>query len=420
MGQSRISGYPRRLKSQRIMNLMPPPPAKRIVLFEESEFLERVGRAKRRMQEAGIDLLLVSSPANQFWLTGYDGCSYYTPQMVLLSMDEAWPIWFGRKMDAVGARFTVFMDDSHIIPYPDEYVGSRDRHPMEYLASMIEDRGWSRSRIGVETDDYYYTARWHQILTSRLPNADFVDAFLLINQARMRKSPKELRYMAEAGEIADASMKAAVKACEVGARQCDVMGALYQVTVGGTDRVGGTFPCKPPNAMVGELCSAPHLSWTDEPLRPDDIYYIEQGGVRHRYHVPLSRCVSLGKPSQKILDTVSVIVEGLEAALEAVRPGAVCAEVESAWRQVISRHGIEKDSRIGYPVGIGYPPTWGELTCSFRQGDRTVLEPGMTFHCIPALWLDHYGLVVSETFAVTERGAEAFTATSRELFIRGA
>lgn len=391
---------------------------KKIVLFGKGEFAERVARTKARMEKAGIDLLLVASPANQFWLTGYDGCSYYTPQMVLLSLDDEAPIWFGRRMDSVGARFTVYMDDDRIIPYPDEYVASRERHPMQYLAKIIRERGWAKKRIGVETDDYYYTARWHDILTSSLPDARFVDAFLLVNWARMRKSKREIQYLREAGQISDASMAAAVRACRVGIRQCDVMAALYKVTIGGTKTVGGTFPCKPPNAMVGELCSAPHLSWTDELLKPKDLYYIEQGGVRHRYHVPLSRCVYLGKPSGKMLDTVAVIVEGLDAALAAVKPGAVCEEVEAAWRKVISRHGIVKDSRIGYPVGIGYPPTWGELTCSFRQGDKTVLEPGMSFHCIPALWLDDYGLVVSESFVVGERGADLLTNTARKLFTK--
>jgi Xaa-Pro aminopeptidase len=111
-----------------------------------------------------------------------------------------------------------------------------------------------------------------------------------------------------------------------------------------------------------------------------------------------------------------VIAEGLEAVLDSVKPGILCEDLEAAWKKVISRHGIEKDSRIGYPVGIGYPPTWGELTCSLRAGDQTELEPGMTFHCIPALWLDDYGLVISESFVVTESGAKTFANFPRVLF----
>jgi Xaa-Pro aminopeptidase len=105
--------------------------------------------------------------------------------------------------------------------------------------------------------------------------------------------------------------------------------------------------------------------------------------------------------------------------LDAVRPGVVCEELAQVWSRVIARHGIEKDSRIGYPVGIGYPPTWGELTCSLRAGDRTVLEPNMTFHCIPAIWMDSYGLVISESFVVTEAGAHTFADFPRKLFAKG-
>jgi len=134
----------------------------KIVLFDRSEYLARLARTKERMAQLGIDLLLVASPANQFWLTGYDGWSFYTPQMVLVHMNESEPIWFGRKMDAAGARLTVYMGAERILPYPDEYVASTERHAIQYLAGIIRDRGWGALRIGVEMDDYYYTARWHQ------------------------------------------------------------------------------------------------------------------------------------------------------------------------------------------------------------------------------------------------------------------
>ena len=389
-----------------------------MTLFDRSEYLERLRRTKQRMAERNIELLLVASPANQFYLTGYDGWSFYTPQMVVVAADQEEPIWFGRKMDAVGARFTAFLAEANVVPYPDNYVGSTERHPMELLVKLIEARGWSRRRIGVEMDDYYYTARWHAILTAGLPNATFADAFLLVNWVRLRKSDREIQFLMEAGKIAGAAMQAAIDAAAVGARQCDVMAALYRVTTGGTSEIGGTFTCKPPNAMVGEICAAPHLSWTDARLAPDDLYYIEMGGCRHRYHAPLSRCIYLGEPDPRMTDTVKVIVEGLEAVLDAARPGATCEALEAVWRRTIARHGIEKDSRIGYPVGIGYPPTWGELTCSLRAGDRTVLEPDMTFHCIPALWLDKYGLVVSESFVVTAQGAKTFADFPRQLFVK--
>ena len=386
------------------------------MLFERDEYLERLARVKHSMAERNIDLLFVASPANQFYLTGYDGWSFYTPQMVVVALDQEEPIWFGRKMDAVGAEFTVFKDVEHIIPYDDSYVASADKHPMQALATLIQAQGYASSRIGVEMDDYYYTARWHEILTSNLSEATFVDAFLLVNWVRLRKSDREVAYMMQAGKISEAAMRAALDAAEPGVRQCDVIAELNRATTAGTSEFGGTFTCKPPNAMVGEYCAAPHLSWTEAPLKRDEMFYIEQGGVRHRYHAPLSRCLYLGTPSDRMLHLSQVIAEGLNAILEMVKPGVVLEELAAVWSKVIARHGIEKDSRIGYPVGIGYPPTWGELTCSLRKGDRTVLEPNMTFHCIPAIWLDDTGLVISESFVVTPTGAKTFADFPRKLF----
>jgi len=386
-----------------------------MILFERDEFLARIARVKAVMSRRGIDILLVASPANQFWLTGYDGWSFYTPQMVAVSLAQEEPVWIGRKMDAVGAKFTAFLAPENVVPYPDNYVASAERHPMQFVAEELKRRGWAKGVVGVETDDYYYTAKWDAILRHDLPDATFVDAFLLVNWCRMVKSEAELTFMRQAGRIAAAAQKAAFEAAEPGVRQCDVMAELYRVTTAGLPEFGGTFPCKPPNAMVSEYCAAPHLSWTDAPLKKGDIFYIEMGGVRHRYHSPLSRCVYLGEPSQKMKEVSKVIAEGLEAVLATVKAGVTCGELADAWKKVTARHGIEKDSRIGYPVGIGYPPTWGELTASLRSGDTTILEPGMTFHCIPAIWMDDYGLVISESFAVSETGAEVFADYPRTL-----
>ncbi|MDO6585361.1 Xaa-Pro peptidase family protein [Salipiger sp. 1_MG-2023] len=387
------------------------------LLFEHDEYRARVAKVQAAMRGRGIDVLLVSNPANQFWLTGYDGWSFYTPQMVVVHVDAAEPFWFGRKMDAVGAKFTAYLAEENVIPYPDKYVGSDTLHPMQYLVDLLKQKGWDKGRIAAEQDDYYYTAKWNRILVAGLGQGEFDDGFLLVNRCRMVKSERELIYMRQAGQIAALAQDAARQMCKPGVRQCDVMAELYRVTTSGTPEFGGTFPCKPPNAMVGERASAPHLSWTDAPLEEGEIFYIEMGGIRHRYHAPLSRCVYVGTPPAELVETTKIIREGLEAALDVVKPGIACQDMAAAWDAVIRKHGIEKDSRIGYPVGIGFPPTWGELTCSLRAGDMTIMEENMTFHCIPALWRDTYGLVVSETFAVTPQGAECFADCPRELLV---
>ena len=386
------------------------------IIFSNKEFISRINKVKFNMIKKKIEILLISNPANQFYLTGYDGWSFYTPQMVLIYLNETQPYWIGRKMDAVGAKFTSFLDKNHIISYPDTYVASNTKHPMNFLAEFIKQKKWHKKNIGVEMDDYYYSAKWHQILKKNLSQAKFIDAFLIVNWVRMIKSDQELLYMEQAGQIANLAMKNAMKKAKPGIRQCDVIAELNKTTTSGTKKIGGTFTCKPPNAMVGEYCSAPHLSWTDKKLKKNEIFYLELGGAKHRYHVPLARCIYMGKAPDKILRVAKIIKEGLNSVLDKVKPGVTGHDLENVWKKVISKYKIEKDSRIGYPVGIGYPPTWGELTTSLRQGDKNVIRENMTFHCIPAIWMEKFGIVISETFVVKKNGAQRLTNYKQKLF----
>ena len=133
----------------------------------------------------------------------------------------------------------------------------------------------------------------------------------------------------------------------------------------------------------------------------------------------MARTVHLGPPPRKLADTAKIVVEGLNNALEAARPGVACEEVEAVWRDTISRHGIVKESRIGYSTGLNYPPDWGESTLSLRPGDRTELQPDMTIHMIPGVWIDDWGVEISECFRVTDTGAERFAEFPQELVVKG-
>jgi ectoine hydrolase len=133
----------------------------------------------------------------------------------------------------------------------------------------------------------------------------------------------------------------------------------------------------------------------------------------------MARTVFLGTPPTRLADTAKVVIEGLHAALAAARPGATAEDVEAAWRHVISKHGIRKESRIGYAFGLAYPPDWGEHTASLRPGDKTVLERNMTFHCIPGIWEDGWGIEISAAFVVTDGGGAALYDFPDNLVVKG-
>jgi ectoine hydrolase len=85
---------------------------------------------------------------------------------------------------------------------------------------------------------------------------------------------------------------------------------------------------------------------------------------------------------------------------------------------VIRRHGLSKESRIGYSVGIGYPPDWGERTVSLRAEDTTELVPGMAFHLILGMWMDRWGYETSESVLVVPGGVEPLTHVPQGLVVK--
>jgi Xaa-Pro aminopeptidase len=386
--------------------------------FERSEYLARIANTKARMDEAGIEVLLATDPANMNYLTGYDGWSFYTPQAVLVALDDAEPLCIVRGIDLNGAKATTFLQAENNIGYSDDYVQSPSKHPMNFMADVIRACGWGNRSIGVETDAYYFSPRGYECLQADLPNAAFKDANLLVNWVRAVKSPHEIEYMRRAARIVERVMRTAVDAAAAGTRQCDAAAAIAHAQVAGTVAFGGDYPAIVPLLPTGPGTATPHLTWSDASFRPNEATILELAGCCRRYHCPMARTVFRGEPPQRVKDVAAVVVDGLNAALEAAKPGVTCEAVEAAWRSTVARSGLVKESRIGYSTGCGYPPDWGEHTMSLRPGDTSVLEPGMCFHMIPGMWMDDWGIEISECFRVTETGAEPFCSFPRELIVR--
>ena len=168
--------------------------------FSRAEYDRRIGLTRAAMQAAGLDLLFVTDPSNQAWLTGYDGWSFYVHQGVLLPM-EGDPIWWGRYMDSIGAGRTCWMSADTIHGYADNYVQSTQRHPMQDLARHIRALGGDKGRVGVEMDNYYYSAKAHAVLAEELPGASLVDATALVNWQRLIKSEEEIGFIRKAARI---------------------------------------------------------------------------------------------------------------------------------------------------------------------------------------------------------------------------
>jgi ectoine hydrolase len=385
--------------------------------FSTAEYQGRIAKTRAEMSAKGLDAIVVSDPSNMSWLTGYDGWSFYVHQGVVLTL-EGDPVWWGRAMDAIGAGRTVFMNADNIRGYDDTFVQNPEKHPMGELAKLLAALGLEKARIGVEMDNYYYTAAAHAALTGGLDAAVFQDATGLVNWQRAVKSKTEITYMKRAARIVEAMHARILETAEPGMRKNDLIAEIYATGIRGADGHWGDYPAIVPMAPSGMDATAPHLTWDDKPMVKGEATFFEIAGAHRRYQCPQSRTLFLGDAPKKYHNAEAAVLDAIEAGLEQARPGNQAQDIANAFNATLNKAGFEKEGRCGYAIGISYPPDWGERTISFRPGDTTILESGMTFHFMPALWLDDGGLEITEPILITETGHECLCTTPREMSVK--
>lgn len=387
--------------------------------FTREEYDQRLAKVRSRMAKRGIDTLIVYDPSNMNWLTGYDGWSFYVHQCVVVG-SEGEPVWYGRRQDANGAKRTVYLAPDHITWYPDHYVQNPAMHPMDFLCrEILPPRGWDQGVIGLEMDNYYFSAKAYTALQTGLPQARFQDATALVNWCRAIKSPQEIDYIRVAARIVENMHSAILDMIEPGLSKNVLVGEIYRVGCQGVDGKGGDYPAIVPLLPTGTDAAAPHLTWDDKPFQRGEGTFFEIAGCYKRYHCPLSRTVFLGQPPAAFKRAEQALQEGIEQGLAAAKPGNRCQDIALALGAAMDKYGIDRGgARCGYPIGVSYPPDWGERTMSLRPKDETVLEPGMTFHFMPGIWLDDWGLEITETILITDTGVETFCDYPRKVFVK--
>ncbi len=386
---------------------------------DAAEYADRLARVRAAMAERSLSALVVADPANLYYLTGYNAWSFYTPQCLVVPADGDIRL-FARAMDADGATNTTWLPADRIDGYPEELVHRPDAHPYQWIARRAVETGVlpPDGTIAVEGDANFFSVRGYQALTAGVPGASFQDSRELVNWVRVVKSPYEQQMLRIAGTVTDGAMSTALAAMEAGRRQCDVVADIMHAQAAGTAEHGGDYPAIVPMLPTGKTAGTPHMTWSDQPFVVGEATTIEVAGVYLRYHVPLARTVVFGTPERRLAALADTITEGMAAALAALAPGATPHQAHVAFTDVISREGFTKESRIGYSIGIGYPPDWGERTVSLRAHDDTELVAGMAFHVILGMWMDGWGYELSEPVLITDQGAERLTHQEQTLTVK--
>ncbi len=312
---------------------------------------------------------------------------------------------FIREMEKLVAEATTWIDAFDIF--------ADDQDPLDRLSEVLAARGLGETRVGAEMNGGFVSAKLMRQIEARLKG--LLDGSDLVEGQRRVKSGEEIALIRRACRITEAGMWAAYDAIRPGVTDNSVAAACYSAMMG----EGADFFVTDPIVTSGWRSGIAHTTFANRTLESGDTVLLEFGGCHRRYFGPLMRGVAIGPVDPEVERMADVLIQSLEAAIGAIRPGVTSGAVDEACRGVIERAGFEAffRKRTGYSVGTAYAPSWTEgHIVSLRKDDPTPLEPGMVFHMPPALRNPgRHGIGFSETVLVTDTGCEVLTNFPRVL-----
>ncbi len=375
--------------------------------FPITEFQRRLKKVCEEMASRGLDLLVVSTPENIYYLSGYHTAGYYCSQFLLVPI-KGNPVHITRGTEETNAKALSWIDQT--TSYMDHEL------PVELLAAQITKVGCAESVIGIEKISWFFTIADFENLQKLIPKARYADASMAVESARVVKSDLELNYIRQAAKIAAAGMVAGIEAIREGTNENEVAAEINRIVTS----MGSEYPGLPNFVASGVRSSQAHATWAGRKIERGDPVLLEISGCLRRYSAAIMRAAVVKPAHPNLVKMEDVSRRALENMMNAIRPGRPLEEVWNVWSQTVIDGGFEgRFKRTGYSIGINFPPDWGEgYILSFKRGEKRLLQPNMTFH-IPSM-VKVFGFAdagTSETVRVTESGCEILTDHKRQLYI---
>ena len=375
--------------------------------FDLDVYAERQQRVLGRMRDQGMDALVVNLPDNLYYLTGNDSIGYIWRQALILSPALEEPIFVTRSVEepvvwqTSTMRRAVFYD-----------IVTTD--PIQVEADLLRQHGLEKGRIGLELQAFTFLPAQYERLTAALPEVDFVDASELVAEERVIKSPQEVAYQRQAGQMADYAMAVVMEALRPGMAEVQLAGIASKAL----GDAGSELSAIPPLVQTGRRTTMGHALPMNVPIAVGDLVAIEFAGVCRRYHAPILRTAFIGRPPTRLEEDFTCLKEAVVAATQAAKAGTPVTEPDRATNAVLARRGLDKRRmhRLGYSIGIAYAPTWLEPMV-LAEPDTHTLAPNMSFTIEPNLMNleEGWGFKLGDTVLCTEEGGEALTTFSLDL-----
>ena len=338
--------------------------------FDEVEYRRRLRRVQTSMVEDGLDALLLFSPHNVFYLSGMDSENLFDYQCLLVLRDRD-PVLIISHFEKACSENSCWLESVRVYgPFED---------PINATIDSVREAKLQSGSLGLERRSRGLSVDFYEKLRSGLYGATLSDGFGPVEESRLVKSEAEITYMRRAAQLTDLGVNAGYDAMAQGVPDYEIGAAIVDAMY----RNGGDTVCWGPIVAAGYRAGCAHSTFNGHRLNEGETVFLEVTGEVSRYTAPLMRTAILGEPTLEMRQVEDAVKAALEVIVEKARPGAIPSDVAGAGRRALDP--ILKNYvfhyNFGYPVGVGYPPSWiEELGYFIRDGNVRPLEAGMLFH----------------------------------------
>ena len=382
-----------------------------ILQFSRDEHEARIKKTCDRLNEQGLDGLILFRQESMYYLTGYDTSGYSMFQAGYLGADGRTAL-LTRTADRLQSKMTSIFDEVRI------WFDREGAAPADELRDMLEDHGCRGKRIGIEYHAYGLTGLRAKMVDAALEGfCELVESTDLVREVRMVKSPVELDYVRKAGALCDEILAVSIEKTAPGVSVKSVYGAMMERLVsGGGDPTASRWPMG-----AGEAAMFGRYHTGDEVVAAQDQVIFEPAAAYRHYHAAMMYNILTGTPSDKHKAMNRAAGEAIDACLEALRPGATVGEIYDTHLRSLTEAGFGDAAlaACGYTLGIAYPPSWMDWPMLWT-GNPWVIEEGMVFfmHMILFDAEANLSMCIGETAIVTSGSAERVNHIPRECIVK--
>ena len=377
--------------------------------FERTEYLSRIERARAKLRERNLAVLLIFAQESHYYLTGFDTSGFVFFQCAVLTADDGPITLLTRLPDREQARRTSIIEDIRI------WYDVEGADPTAELRAILAEKGLAGARVGVELNTFGLTGLNHERLRRRLESwCALEDASDLVRGLRVAKSPAEIVYVRRAAALADDALVAMLGAIRPGAFEGSISAAGLSAILQG----GGDMPPSGPVLGSGDRALLVRSSTGARHLDAVDQITMEFAGTYRRYCACLMRTAAVGKADPRQRQMFEATRDALAAMTEAARPGRPLGEIDDAHRRVFDAAGFgsARLAACGYSLGATFRPTWMDVPPMIYSGNSMLARPGMVLF-LHAILVDaprNLAMSLGHTILVTENGAEALSRLTPE------